>query len=245
MNWYVYCDNNPVMFLDPTGFMTTKQFYSVFMPYYFYEACKNTVYSTEVSESVDSVYNIVKAVMSGNLDVNLNNFIEAVNPVSGTNMPNTYYVFSHLNYFNQDYVMTDEEVAAFAKSAGKIGLEIARAGSKIYLMFAQIKESIKELKVNNNIVPDKAIDIAHKIKSNNGIPLKGYKGRRIYKNIPLEDGAQKLPDGINYKEYDINPYIKGQNRGAERIVIGDDGSVWYTNDHYYTFIQIDRDVQNF
>lgn len=75
--------------------------------------------------------------------------------------------------------------------------------------------------------------------ANNGIPPKGYKGGRTYKNIPLEDGTQKLPEGVNYKEYDINPYVKGQNRGAERIVIGDDGSVWYTNDHYYTFTQIE------
>lgn len=55
----------------------------------------------------------------------------------------------------------------------------------------------------------------------------------------MEDGAQKLPEGVNYKEYDINPYVKGQNRGAERIVIGDDDSVWYTNDHYYTFTQME------
>lgn len=53
------------------------------------------------------------------------------------------------------------------------------------------------------------------------------------------DGAQKLPEGVNYKEYDINPYVKGQNRGTERIVIGDDDSVWYTNDHYFTFTKIE------
>lgn len=26
---------------------------------------------------------------------------------------------------------------------------------------------------------------------------------------------KKLPEGINYKEYDINPYARGRNRGAE------------------------------
>ena len=77
------------------------------------------------------------------------------------------------------------------------------------------------------------------MKFNNRTPPKGYKGGRTYKNIPTEEGAQKLPDGVNYKEYDVNPYVKGQNRGAERIVIGDDGSVWYTNDHYYSFTKIE------
>jgi len=88
-------------------------------------------------------------------------------------------------------------------------------------------------------VPDKAKEIARQVKENNGAQPKGYKGGRIYKNIPLEEGAQKLPEGVNYREYDINPYVKGQNRGPERIVIGDDNSVWYTNDHYYTFTRIE------
>lgn len=92
---------------------------------------------------------------------------------------------------------------------------------------------------STTIIPDKAKDIAKQVKSNNGAPPKGYKGGRMYKNISLEEGAQKLPEGVNYREYDINPYVKGQNRGKERIVIGDDNSVWYTNDHYYTFTQIE------
>ena len=41
--------------------------------------------------------------------------------------------------------MTDEEVVSFAKSAGKIGLEIVRAGGKVYLIFTQIKDSINNL----------------------------------------------------------------------------------------------------
>jgi len=43
---------------------------------------------------------------------------------------------------------------------------------------------------------------------------------------------------VTYKEYDINPKIPGKNRGAERIVIGSDGSVWYTSDHYVTFTRL-------
>jgi guanyl-specific ribonuclease Sa len=43
---------------------------------------------------------------------------------------------------------------------------------------------------------------------------------------------------IKYREYDINEYTKGHNTGTERIVIGDDTTVWYTNDHYQTFNRI-------
>ena len=87
-------------------------------------------------------------------------------------------------------------------------------------------------------IPLKAKNMAKKIKANKGVPLQGYRGGRVYKNIPLQAGAQKLPKGVKYREYDINPYVKGKNRGAERIVIGDDGSVWYTNDHYFSFTKI-------
>lgn len=87
-------------------------------------------------------------------------------------------------------------------------------------------------------VPDQAKDIASQVKAKNGAAPKGYKGGKVYQNIPKE-GVQKLPEGINYKEYDVNPYVKGQNRGMERMIVGDDGSAWYTNNHYETFTKIE------
>ena len=89
-------------------------------------------------------------------------------------------------------------------------------------------------------VPQKARDIAAQVKSRNGAAPQGYRGGKTYRNIPVNEGDQLLPEGVNYKEYDINPYVRGQNRGAERIVIGDDDSVWYTNDHYHTFIKVEE-----
>lgn len=77
------------------------------------------------------------------------------------------------------------------------------------------------------------------IEKNNGTPPKGYKGGKIYHNTP-KAGEAKLPEGITYREYDVNPKVKGVPRDSERIVIGSDGSVWYTNDHYKTFVSIKR-----
>ncbi|MBB6402496.1 RHS repeat-associated protein, partial [Methanococcus maripaludis] len=87
-------------------------------------------------------------------------------------------------------------------------------------------------------VPEKAYEIAKTVKENNGKAPTGYKGGRQYNNDGRNNG-QVLPDNTQYKEYDINPYVSGNNRGPERIVVGDDGSVWYTNDHYQTFTQIE------
>ncbi|MEU0544596.1 ribonuclease domain-containing protein [Nocardia sp. NPDC005978] len=49
-----------------------------------------------------------------------------------------------------------------------------------------------------------------------------------------------LPTGnnITYREWDVNPKRRGQDRGAERIVTGSDGSAWYTADHYDTFTRM-------
>ncbi|WP_156157363.1 ribonuclease domain-containing protein [Methanosarcina siciliae] len=102
-----------------------------------------------------------------------------------------------------------------------------------------IVKTINEAATNvNQNIPEKAMDIARKIKENNGKVPTGYKGGRSFKNDG-RNGGQVLPESINYKEYDIDPYVRGNNRVSERIVIGDDGSVWYTNNHYETFTQIE------
>lgn len=44
-----------------------------------------------------------------------------------------------------------------------------------------------------------------------------------------------LPEG-KYRECDIN--YDGGYRGEERIIYGEDGSVWYTDDHYESFTQL-------
>ncbi len=91
-------------------------------------------------------------------------------------------------------------------------------------------------------VPTDAIKAANYAKLHSGAAQPGYVGDRPFANDG-RDGGQVLPkttpDGtaITYREYDTHPYTKGVNRGAERIVIGSDGSVWYTNDHYKTFTQ--------
>jgi len=68
----------------------------------------------------------------------------------------------------------------------------------------------------------------------NGRTPKGYVGGRVWHNR-----ERRLPSGGNYHEYDVNPKVRGKNRGAERIIIDiDRKSGWYTADHYRTFIPI-------
>jgi guanyl-specific ribonuclease Sa len=88
-----------------------------------------------------------------------------------------------------------------------------------------------------------AVDVVLYAKANNGAARSGYKGGSHFANDGRA-GGQILPThdsnnlAITYKEYDVNPYQKGFNRGTQRVVIGSDGKSYYTSDHYKTFTEI-------
>ncbi|CAM3036093.1 ribonuclease domain-containing protein [Prescottella defluvii] len=67
----------------------------------------------------------------------------------------------------------------------------------------------------------------------------GTQGGRTFGNhegrLPAtSDGGRK----VRYQEWDVNRKRDGRGRDAERIVTGDDGSAWYTSDHYETFVRM-------
>ena len=83
----------------------------------------------------------------------------------------------------------------------------------------------------------------------NGQPVPGAKGGSTWGNKGGLSRSGKpnqvLPkidcngNPITYREWDVRPHIKGVDRGAERIVTGSDGTIWYTKNHYETFIQVE------
>jgi guanyl-specific ribonuclease Sa/uncharacterized protein YukE len=73
-------------------------------------------------------------------------------------------------------------------------------------------------------------------------PAPGVKGNRTFANDGRHGSASlpsTTPDGllVQYREWDLAPPVDG-DRGFMRVVTGSDGSVWYTDDHYRTFLQI-------
>jgi len=91
--------------------------------------------------------------------------------------------------------------------------------------------------VQNNI-PAKVHTLLAYIRANGRAP-EGYVGGRRFGNYENHLPRQN-PDGelINYQEWDVNPKVQGQNRGAERLVTGSDGRAYYTNDHYNSFTEL-------
>ena len=53
--------------------------------------------------------------------------------------------------------------------------------------------------------------------------------------LPTKDRNGK---SITYKEYDVDNKTAGKNRSSRRFVKGSDGSIYYTDDHYKTFIKV-------
>ena len=85
-----------------------------------------------------------------------------------------------------------------------------------------------------DVVPEKAYVVLEQILERDGEPPPGYVGGR-----PFYNRERRLPRG-RYREYDVNPRVRGRDRGPERIVIErDTGRAWYTADHYRTFVPMD------
>jgi hypothetical protein len=62
-------------------------------------------------------------------------------------------------------------------------------------------------------------------------------GDQYWNNESLLPSTDAAGSPITYKEYDRFPYTPGVGRGTDRIVIGSDGSRYFTSDHYETFVK--------
>ena len=67
----------------------------------------------------------------------------------------------------------------------------------------------------------------------------GTKAGKTYHNQSGSLPSQDI-DGtpIVYREFDVNNKAPGQGRDAQRFLVGSDGSIYYTNDHYIRFVKI-------
>lgn len=102
----------------------------------------------------------------------------------------------------------------------------------------KFKKQNNNTTIQGDAIPDYVLKTLSYIKENDAAPP-GYVGGRTFgnyeKRLPIRTENNKI---IKYQEWDVFPKVRGKNRGAERLVTGDDDRNWYTRDHYNTFIQI-------
>ena len=70
-----------------------------------------------------------------------------------------------------------------------------------------------------------------------GDPLPYEQDGSVFQN--REGNLPDLSSGLLYREYTV-PTPGSPDRGARRLVVGDDGSVYYTSDHYSSFTRLDE-----
>lgn len=87
----------------------------------------------------------------------------------------------------------------------------------------------------DQVAPQKTHDLLVQLQARQGKPLTDYIGGLEFRNR-----ERRLPQS-HYREYDVNPKIRGRPRDAERIVIDQDtGRAYYTGDHYRTFMLLNE-----
>ncbi len=91
----------------------------------------------------------------------------------------------------------------------------------------------------NRDIPKNVLDVLSFVRDNGRAP-EGHVGGRTFQNrekrlpIKADDGRR-----VSYREWDVHPKIRGKNRGTDRLITGDDGTAWYTDDHYQTFKKLE------
>ena len=154
------------------------------------------------------------------------------NPNYGNNQADEHYWWSYFVPGYGDYLSFKEAETGWDYTLATAGIVWKPAhGAKVVSKVNKAKKAATN--GLSNTTSSKIDNILNHISTHNGSPPSGYKGGKTFQNAD-----NKLPTNTTYREYDINPYVKGQNRGSERIVVGNNGRVYYTNDHYGSFTKI-------
>ncbi len=213
-NAYAYVNNNPLTRNDPDGRGLLTKLWNKF---------KYGVYGEEADVQKEE-----------------NRRREELKKIAATQPTGLLYVQQQDNSFVAYKVANLSRDEVFDLSSGNRSvIQLTQEQAKDLLSAASI---IPLGFTPNPGVPQRAQDTLDHVEKT-GKPPSGQQGGRTFSNdgrsnsqlLPKTDANGKP---INYKEYDVNGYTKGVDRGGERIVRGSDGSAYYTSNHYQNFIRI-------
>lgn len=89
-------------------------------------------------------------------------------------------------------------------------------------------------------VPPYVLETLEYIFEHNQAP-DGYVGGKIFRNREgLLPNANTNGEKYQYREWDVHLRESGKNRGAERLVTSNKNDVYFTSDHYKSFIKLNK-----
>ena len=137
------------------------------------------------------------------------------------------FLFSEFSAGNSQTEYTFETEASLKK-------EVSVKKGEEYCLHEEVAEYIhlyKELPPNY-MTKSKA----HKIGWENGNPQKVLGGNVCIGGSKFGNSERLLPEGVEYRECDVD--YCDDSRGPSRLVYTADGKVYYTNDHYESFVEL-------
>ncbi len=125
-----------------------------------------------------------------------------------------------------------DDAASIAGKIGSHGDDVAVSSTRIESLPKNVQDAYKGYAGNG-------------WKGNYPGQSSGTNAGRIYDNNPKNSGGIKLPEkdasgnAIVYREFDVNSKISGMGRDSERFVMGSNGAIYYTGDHFKTFLRVE------
>ena len=134
----------------------------------------------------------------------------------------TYFVSTKSVKIEDKYALADVSDASKSNAANRES------------SIAYPQESSTSPIVSDGKAPAHALETLEYVLGHNKAP-EGYVGGRKFQN---REGILPRGSSLSYQEWDVRPKTQGKNRGAERLVTCSDGSAYYTDDHYRSFVKL-------
>ena len=137
------------------------------------------------------------------------------------------FLFSKFSAGNSQTEYTFETEASLKK-------EVSVKKGEEYCLHEEVAEYIhlyKELPPNY-MTKSKA----HKMGWENGNPQKVLGGNVCIGGSKFGNSERSLPEGVEYRECDVD--YCDDSRGASRLIYTADGKVYFTEDHYESFVEL-------
>ncbi len=242
-NSYAYARNNPIVYTDPTGMFSAigtmlnmvKSAVNGAKSYVNNVVFRNTSNSGWANNFANAVVATAQRYVSNPTGSARSDYSSASSAASayGSSLKTNVSQILNANTIAQGDAAMNGPAGSIIKTVATFGAaKLAAAASDIMGMSNGMKS------VSNSIRGVAAMSRSElsegAASSLNSLEAKGWKVNRpgVANGKSYSNNNDILPTNTNYKEFDVNSNNIRPNRDQERFILGDNGSIYYTNNHF-------------